>query len=301
MSSRFAIVAVPSVADWALPTLGRRKIVDRIEAHRSFFANLVTAQAGIAPGSELAAAFASTPREQFVGPPPWKVFTRSGYVETLTDDPTVLYQDVVVSLGSGGPLNNGQPTLHALCLAALAPRKGERVVHVGAGTGYYTTLLAKLVGESGVVDAYEIEPTLAQRAIDNLAAFPNVTVHARSGAEGTLPECNVLYVNAGATEPLAIWLDALRPMGRLLFPMTPDAGVGAMLLVTKQEDGSFTARFLLQAQFISCTGARNEVTERKLAEAFRDNSWSKVKSLHRNDEPDDSCWCSGPGWWLSTK
>jgi protein-L-isoaspartate(D-aspartate) O-methyltransferase len=284
-----------------MPTVGRRKIVDRIEAHRSFFANLVTAQAGIPPGSELAAAFASTPREQFVGPPPWKVFTRSGYVETLTDDPAVLYQDVVVSLGSGGPLNNGQPTLHALCLAALAPKKGERVVHVGAGTGYYTTLLAKLVGESGVVDAYEIEPTLAQRAIDNLAAFPNVTVHARSGAEGTLPECDVLYVNAGATEPLAIWLDALRPMGRLLFPMTPDAGVGAMLLVTKQEDGSFTAHFLLQAQFISCTGARNEVTERKLAEAFRDNSWSKVKSLHRNDEPDDSCWCSGPGWWLSTK
>jgi protein-L-isoaspartate(D-aspartate) O-methyltransferase len=152
-----------------------------------------------------------------------------------------------------------------------------------------------------VVDAYEIEPTLAQRAIDNLAAFPNVTVHARSGAEGPLPACDVLYVNAGATEPLAIWLDALRPMGRLLFPMTPDAGVGAMLLVTKQEDGSFTARFLLQAQFISCTGARNEVTERKLAEAFRNNSWSKVKSLHRNDESDDSCWCSGPGWWLSTK
>jgi protein-L-isoaspartate(D-aspartate) O-methyltransferase len=274
--------------------------VDRVEAHRSFFANLVTAQAGIPPGSELAAALASTPREQFVGPPPWKVFTRSGYVETLTDDPAVLYQDVVVSLGSEGPLNNGQPTLHAFCIAALAPKKGERVVHVGAGTGYYTTLLAKLVGESGVVDAYEIEPTLAQRAADNLAAFPNVTVHARSGAEGTLPACDVLYVNAGATEPLALWLDALRPTGRLLFPMTPDAGVGAMLLVTKQEDGSFTARFLLQVQFVPCIGARNEATAHKLAEAFRDNSWTKVKSLHRSDKVDDSCWCSGPGWWLST-
>jgi protein-L-isoaspartate(D-aspartate) O-methyltransferase len=274
--------------------------VDRIEAHRLFFANLITAQAGIPPGSELAAALASTPREQFVGPPPWKVFTRSGYVETLTDDPAVLYQDVVVSLGSGGPLNNGQPTLHAYCLAALAPKKGERVVHVGAGTGYYTTLLAKLVGESGVVDAYEIEPTLAQRAINNLASLPNVTVHARSGAEGTLPACDVLYVNAGATEPLAVWLDALRPMGRLLFPMTPDAGVGAMLLVTKQGDGSFTARFLLQAQFVPCVGARNDATEQKLAEAFRNNNWTKVKSLHRNEEPDDSCWCSGPGWWLST-
>ena len=274
--------------------------MERIEAHRLFFANLITAQAGIPPGSELAAALASTPREQFVGPPPWRVFTRSGYVETMTDDPTVLYQDVVVSLGSGGPLNNGQPTLHAFCLAALAPKKGERIVHVGAGTGYYTTLLAKLVGESGVVDAYEIEPTLAQRANDNLAAFPNVTVHARSGAEGTLPACDVLYVNAGATEPLAVWLDALRPMGRLLFPMTPDVGVGAMLLVTKQEDGSFTARFLLQAQFVPCIGARNEATEPNLAEAFRNSNWTKVKTLHRNDEADDSCWCSGPGWWLST-
>jgi protein-L-isoaspartate(D-aspartate) O-methyltransferase len=279
---------------------GLRKIVDRIEAHRSFFANLITAQAGIPPGSELAAAFASTPREQFVGPPPWRVFTRSGYVETLTDDPAVLYQDVVVSLGSEGPLNNGQPTLHAMCIAALAPKKGERVVHVGAGSGYYTTILAKLVGERGVVDAYEIEPTLARRAIENLAALPNVTVHARSGSEGPLPACDVLYVNAGATEPLAVWLDALRPRGRLLFPMTPDGGVGAMLLVTRHEEEGFAARFLLQAQFVPCIGARSEATEKKLAEAFRNNNWTNVKSLRRNDQPDESCWCCGSNWWLST-
>jgi len=123
-----------------------------------------------------------------------------------------------------------------------------------------------------VVDAYEIEPALAQRATDNLAAFPNVMVHARSGAEGTLSACDVLYVNAGATEPLATWLDALSPMGRLLFPMTPDTGVGAMLLVTKQEDGTFTARFLLQAQFVPCFGARSEATEQKLAESFRNSN-----------------------------
>jgi protein-L-isoaspartate(D-aspartate) O-methyltransferase len=228
------------------------------------------------------------------------VFTRSGYVETLTDDPAVLYQDVVVSLGTSEPLNNGQPTLHAFCIAALAPKKGERVIHVGAGTGYYTTLLAKLVGEAGTVDAYEIEPTLAKRATDNLAVFPNVTVHHRSGTEGPLHACDVLYVNAGATEPLAVWLDALRPMGRLLFPMTPNNGVGAMLLITKKEDGSFTARFLLQAQFVPCVGARSEATAQRLSEAFQGGKWARVKSLHRNDEVDDSCWCSGAGWWLST-
>lgn len=275
--------------------------MDRTEAHRLFFAKLVTANAGIAPGSELEAALASTPREQFVGPPPWRIFTRSGYVESPADDPALLYQDVVVSLGGEGPFNNGQPTLHALCLAALELEKGDRVVHVGAGTGYYTTLLAKLVGESGAVDAYEVEPGFVRRARNNLAAFPWVRVHARSGAEGPLPECDVIYVNAGATEPLDVWLEALRPRGRLLFPMTPADGVGAMLLVTKQEDGSFAARFLLQVQFVPCIGARSETTAQRLSEAFRGSGWSKVKSLRRNGPPDESCWFAGDGWWLSTK
>ncbi len=84
--------------------------MDRVEAHRLLFAKLVTANAGIAGGSELQAAFASTPREQFVGPPPWRIFTRSGYVESPTDDPAMIYQDVVISLGGEGHFNNGQPT-----------------------------------------------------------------------------------------------------------------------------------------------------------------------------------------------
>jgi protein-L-isoaspartate(D-aspartate) O-methyltransferase len=275
--------------------------MDRLQAHRLFFAKLITANAGIAPGSELEAALASTPREEFVGSPPWRICTRSGYVESPTDDPALLYQDVVVSLGGEGPFNNGQPTLHAFCLAALDVKRGERVVHVGAGTGYYTTLLAKLVGETGVVDAYEIEPEFARRATKNLAEFSYAAVHGRSGTEGSLPECDVLYVSAGATGPLDVWLNALRPKGRLLFPMTSADGTGAMLLITKQEDGEFAARFLLQAQFVPCVGARDEGTAQRLSEAFHNGGWAKVKSLHRNDAVDESCWFSGDGWWLSTR
>jgi protein-L-isoaspartate(D-aspartate) O-methyltransferase len=273
---------------------------ERTLAHRLFFAKLVAANAGLAPGSELEAAFASTPREEFVGPPPWRMFTRSGYVES-PDDPALLYQDVVVSLGGEGPFNNGQPTLHAYCIAALDVKRGERIVHVGAGTGYYTSIMAKLVGETGTVDAYEIIPEFAQRAVNNLAEFPFVTVHARSGAEAPLPACDILYVNAGATEPLDVWLDALLPEGRLLFPMTPADGTGAMLLVTKKEDGTFAARFLMQVQFVSCIGARNETTAQRLGEAFRHGNGNKVKSLRRNEPVDESCWVSGDGWWLSTR
>ncbi len=272
-----------------------------IQTHRSFYARLITANAGLPAGSDLEAALAATPRENFVGPPPWKIFTRSGYVDTHSDDPSFLYQDVVVPLGVDGSLNNGQPTLHAYGITALAPKKGEHIVHVGAGSGYYTAILAQLVGEAGAIDAYEIHPELAARASQNLADFPQVTVYHRSGAEAPLPACDVLYVNAGASEPLAVWLDALEPDGRLLFPLAPGANVGAMLLITRHPDDSFAARFLSQAQFVPCVGAQDENEAARLAEAFRNGDWPKVKSLHRNHAPDQTSWYAGQGWWLSTK
>jgi protein-L-isoaspartate(D-aspartate) O-methyltransferase len=272
----------------------------RLQAHRSFYARLITANGGLQPGSELEAALAATPREKFVGPPPWKVFTRAGYIDTNDRDPAILYQDVVVSLGVDGSINNGQPTLHTYCISALAIRKGEHIVHIGAGSGYYTAILAQLAGETGALDAYEIHPELAARAEQNLAEFRRVTVHARSGAEPPLPACGVIYVNAGASEPLAIWLDALKPNGRLLFPLAPGTNVGGMLLVTRQQNGAFAARFLTQAQFIPCVGAQNESESAKLTEAFRNGRWPQVKSLHRDDNPDDTCWYAGAGWWLSS-
>ncbi|MBV8525448.1 MAG: methyltransferase [Acetobacteraceae bacterium] len=276
---------------------------NRTRSHREFFAKLVTANAGIPPESELGvaltAALATLPRERFVAPPPWRVFTRAGVIETHSSDPAFLYQDVVVPLGVGGHLNNGQPTLHAFCIAALCPQKGEKILHIGAGTGYYTAILAMLIGESGAIDAYEIHPELARRAAENLAEFPQVTIHPRSGAEGNLPPCDVLYVNASSVEPLAIWLDALRPGGRLLFPLAPESGSGGMLLITRREDNRYSAQFLCQAQFVPCTGAQNEAENRALAAAFSNAGWSRVKSLYRDDSPDESCWYSGNGWWLS--
>jgi protein-L-isoaspartate(D-aspartate) O-methyltransferase len=277
-----------------------RTDAERIEAHRAFFAHLVAARAGIPADSELAVAFRTTPRERFVGGPPWRILARHGFVEAPANDPAFLYQDVVVSLGTDG-LNNGEPSLHAMCIATLRPQKGDRIVHVGAGTGYYTTILAKLVGEAGVVDAYEIEPGLARRAMENMAGLPQVTLHVRSGTEGPLPACDVLYVNAGATAPMAVWLDALKPGGRLLFPLTQDDGTGAMLLITRTDGEVYAARFLFQAQFVGCIGARDEVEDQRLAEAFRNRNWNKVKSLHRNDGPGESCWLAGKGWWLSTE
>jgi len=58
---------------------------------------------------------------------------------------------------------------------------------VGAGTGYYTAILAMLVGAGGHVDAYEIEADLAARAAANLSSLPQVSVHAQSALQPNLP------------------------------------------------------------------------------------------------------------------
>jgi protein-L-isoaspartate(D-aspartate) O-methyltransferase len=276
-----------------------------LEAHRRFYADLVTTSAGAAKNERLKDAFASTLRERFVGAGPWKVFAGGNYVETPTDDPAFLYQDVVVALAPERRINNGQPVLHATNLAALNVKQGEKVLHIGAGTGYYTAVLARLTGATGTVVAYEIEQDLAQNAMQNLSDFSNVTVQERSGSEAPLPVCHAIYVNAAATAPLNVWLDALQLNGRLLFPLTPAdgpggmPGLGGMLLVTRNDTDRFDARFVCPTMFVSCVGARDEETAQKLSVAFKRGDFRDVRSLRRNSQPDDTRWCAGNGWWLS--
>lgn len=280
--------------------------MDRLEAFRLFFATLVTANAGLPlQDNAVTAALAATPRERFVGPGPWKVFTKAGYIQTPSDDPALLYQDIVVALADERQINNGQPLLHAACLFMLGIKKGETAVHVGAGTGYYSALLANLVGPTGSVHAYEIEQDLAERAMKNLAYLSNVVMEHRSGSIGPLPACDAIYVNAGATAPLDVWLDALRPEGRLLFPLTAaevggKPGPGGMLLVTKGARPHFDARFICAAQFIPCIGARDDEVAKRLSDAFKRGNLQAVRSLKRDTTPDETSWFVGNSWWLST-
>jgi protein-L-isoaspartate(D-aspartate) O-methyltransferase len=269
-----------------------------IEEHRRFYARYIVHSAG-SNDERLIAAFESVPREDYMGPGPWPIFAGSGYLPTVSDDPHLLYQDVLVGLATDRGINNGQPTLHARCLAAVAPAVGETVVHVGAGTGYYTAVLAQLVGASGRVIAYEIEPDLAARAKVNLAHAGHVQVIAASAADTPLPATDVIYVNAGATHPPAAWLDALNIGGRLIFPLTPNLGFGCMLLVTRRAERVFAAQALMRVAFIPCIGARDDAASKSLTHALESSSLQRVKSLRRDDEPDATAWCAGAGWWLS--
>lgn len=200
-------------------------------------------------------AFAFVPREAFLTPPPWTIFAPGGLFTSETSDPAELYQDVLVVLDRERGINNGQPSLHAAWLAALDPKPGEVAVHVGAGTGYYTALLAALVGPGGEVHAYEIEAHLAAIARRNLAALPAVTVHAASGVGAALPPSDVVYVNASASAPDVAWLKGLKPGGRLIFPWQPPGRRGGVTLQVTRADRGFAVAATMEVAFIACAGA----------------------------------------------
>jgi protein-L-isoaspartate(D-aspartate) O-methyltransferase len=277
----------------------KERVVGPIEAFRRFYAEFIVKSAGSSE-QRLIDAFACVPRENFVGAGPWQVFVGSGYIPTISDDPRLLYQDVLIGLAPERKINNGQPSLHARCLAAAAPVPGEAVVHLGAGTGYYSAVLATLVGPSGSVIAVEREPDLAVRATSALSTWSNVEVRSASATETALPECDVIYVNAGATHPPAAWLEALRIGGRLVFPLTPNEGFGVMLLVTRRAAEVYAASAFARAAFIPCIGARDDATSASLTQALARQSLKEVRSLRRGTAHDGSAWCVGHDWWLST-
>ena len=271
-----------------------------MNAPRDFYATLVTAKGG-SNDAALRAAFAAVDRARFAGPGPWEIFSPLGYIDTPDADPAYLYQDVVVALASERMINSGEPSLHARCLAAVAPKPGERVLHVGAGTGYYTAILAHLVGPDGAVTGYEIEEDLADRAAATLADLDRVTIRARSALDPDLPPSDVIYVNAGATHPPAVWLDALKPGGRLIFPLSGAQGTGIMLLVTRDGDAHYQARIVSGAAFIPCIGACDDAEAAAVTQALMKGGHGGVRSLVRGDTPDSHAWLAGKGWWLSTQ
>ena len=267
-----------------------------LQARREAYARAIVPAAGpIRP--RLVEAFASVAREDFLGPPPWLIL---GDGPAWSSDAAELYDDVLVGLAPDRGINNGQPSLHARCLAACAPQPGESVVHVGAGSGYYTAILAVLVGPSGSVLAFEIEADLAERARRQLQPWPQVRVVAGSAVDAALPAADVIYVNAGVSDLPGTWLDALNPGGRLVLPLTPDLGFGVMLAITRLDRQRWAASVLAHVAFIDCVGARDPVAAAALAQALRTRSSDEVRSLRRHQPPDHSAWCVGRDWWLST-
>jgi protein-L-isoaspartate(D-aspartate) O-methyltransferase len=278
---------------------------------RAAYAKQILAAAGVVDNACLEAALSATRREDFLGVGPWWMLRRfRDYVTTPDADPVYLYTDDLVGIVPERRINNGQPSLHAYLIDQASPAASGHVVHVGTGTGYYTAILAHLVGPSGRVTGIEVEPELAARAKANFAGTPNVEIVEGDGALVSFDQADVIYVNAGCTRPAESWLDRLADGGRLILPMTSDQGFGAKppehmasagaVFRIERRGKDYLAYWISPVAIFPCAGSRDEASERALAEAFAKGGWQKVTRLYRDQEiPEERCWLRGPGWCLA--
>jgi protein-L-isoaspartate(D-aspartate) O-methyltransferase len=264
---------------------------------------------GRVENAALEAAYAAVRREAYLGPGPWPIVRwPGGYLTTPDADPAWLYADVLVGIVPERGLNNGQPSGHATWIGAAAPAPGDHVVHVGAGVGYYSAILAHMAGPSGDLTAIEFDPDLAARASANLAHLPGATILNGDGSTASFAPADVIYVNAGASRPADPWLDGLKNGGRLILPLTTGANfasrdplrpTGAVFRVTRRGE-DFDVDFVGPIAVFPCEGARDDASEQALARAFEAGGFREVRRLRRTDDVADAdCWVKAPGWSLT--
>lgn len=261
----------------------------RIDALRAFYAEELRLANGL-PQSSVEAAFATVPRERFVGPAPWRLGMRRvtrRRMPLMTAEPRQLYHDVLVGLSRNR--NNGQPSLWYRLFQVVSPQLGEHVVHIGSGTGYYTAILAKLVGSTGTVTAFEVNRRLGQRARDNLASYKNVEVVIGDGARA-LDRADVIVVSAGVALPPRSWFDALSVGGRLVMPITGTRGYGPAIAFTR-EHHRVAAEFVMMVGFSPCLGTRDKRAETAIDRALNRGRPDRIDTArldrHRRER---ECW-----------
>jgi protein-L-isoaspartate(D-aspartate) O-methyltransferase len=116
------------------------------------------------------------------------------------------------------------PEVVALMLEQLDPQPGNRVLEVGAGTGYNAALLAHMVGESGRVVTLDIDLdlVLGARAHLQAAGYPRVEVVQTDGALG-YPDAapyDRIILTVASSDVAPAWRDQLAPEGgRIVMPL----------------------------------------------------------------------------------
>jgi protein-L-isoaspartate(D-aspartate) O-methyltransferase len=281
-----------------------------LAAVRRAFAEKLAAERGIR-STRVVEAFATVPREEFLPPGPWLVLAdEAGYRSTPDADPRRLYEDMAVALDASRVLNNGAPGFLARVLDQLAIGEGATVAHIGCAFGYYTAILAEIVGPHGRVIAVELDPELCQRAQRNLRRWPWAVVRHADGTKEPQEAVDVVWVHGGVTHPQPRWLAAVGEGGRLGLPLMavrPPTRIrrvvrdhaGRLLFLERRKRG-IAARFGDTCGMQALLGGRDVALQEKLRHAYQRGGVAEVRSFRTDPHAEaPSCWMHHEGGCLS--
>jgi protein-L-isoaspartate(D-aspartate) O-methyltransferase len=284
---------------------------DELAAVRRWYAQDLGLRTPVRRNPEMVTAFATVPRERFLGPGPWRILPDNRPDQPFTtpdDQPLWLCHDVLVTIDENRALNNGLPSFWAHNFDHLDLRRGERVLQVGAGTGYYAAILAEMVGPTGRIVAVEYDHELATRARVNLEPWAQVQAVEGDGRTCDPGEVDAVIVFAGSTHPAPLWLDRLAEGGRLIMPLTSEDRWGFVLLATRRGN-AFDAASIGWVGIYPCIGGRDNEAGQRLERALKalgnmGRAQIPIRALHRGDpgsEATDKVWYRAPGFWLERK
>ena len=183
-------------------------------------------------------AFLAIPRDQFVGPE----YAHLAY----GDHPLPIEARQTVS----------QPYIVALMIAAAEIGEDDRVLEVGAGSGYAAAVMARIAAR---VTAIERQEELCRIARDRLKRLGLINVEIVEG-DGTLgfaqaaPFDAILVAASGSHVPDAL-VAQLAPGGRLVMTIGAPDGAQKLVRVRKGSDGSLERDSLGAVHFVPLIGA----------------------------------------------
>lgn len=164
------------------------------------------------------------------------------------------YDDTPLPIEDGQTIS--QPFVVALMVEALELEATDRVLEVGAGSGYAAAVLSRIAAEVFAVERHEELATLAQRRAERLG-YDNVSILHGDGTLGW-PEhapYDAIIVSAGGPEIPESLLQQLKVGGRLVIPVGAELRTQELLRVRRTGDHAYDRESLGRVQFVPLVGS----------------------------------------------
>lgn len=163
------------------------------------------------------------------------------------------YEDRPLPIGEGQTIS--QPYIVALMAEALSLGPDDRVLEVGAGSGYAAAVLGRIAREVFAIERHEPLARMAAARVADLD-YDNVDVIAGDGTLGLPDEApfDAILVSAGGREVPPALFDQLAEGGRLVIPVGEGTGGQELVRMERSERGTFERTSLGRVQFVPLVG-----------------------------------------------